>query len=376
MYKEGLRPAWVEIDLKKLDENIKIILSRVSPGSRACGIVKADAYGHSVMECVEVMQENGIRDFGVSTLEEAIQLREGGVKDRIIMLGLVPADFVKTLVAYDITASFADLSFAETLSKAATAAGKVAEVLAKVDTGMGRIGYLAKDPQTVEEILEVSRLPGLKLAGIFSHFSTADSEDRSFADKQEKRFIHLRDTLLERGVSMDLCTLANSPATMDRPSSHFDLCRPGGIYYGRYQSGNTKVEGIEAVMTVKAVIVQLKNVPEGFSVGYERSMITKRPSTIASLALGYADGVPRPWGERGQAIVGDRFAPFAGYVCMDQCMLDVTDVPNVQVGDEVILVGRRGDLEIRAEDIAGAVGTLANEITCGFSQRLPYRFIR
>lgn len=375
MFKEGLRPAWVEIDLKGLENNIKIIQSRVSPGSQVCGIVKANAYGHGVLECVRIMQRNGIHTFGISTLSEAVQLREAGVRDRIIMLGLTPEMYVDTVVEQDIMTGFTHLSYAKALSEEALRQGKVMEVWAVVDTGMGRIGYQARDPQAIEEILAVSRMPGLKLAGIFSHFSTSDFEDRSYADKQEIRFNHIREALMEKGLSFYLCSLANSPATMDRPSAHFDLCRPGGIFYGRYQSGVTLVPGIVPVMSVKANIVQIKNVPEGFSVSYERSLITKRPSTIATLAMGYADGIPRPWWEKGRVILNGHYAPFAGVICMDQCMLDVTDVPNVKLGDEVTLMGRSGDLQVLAEDIAGGVGTIANNITCGCDARLPYLYL-
>jgi len=376
MFKEGLRPAWVEIDLKALDTNIKIIKERVSEGSAVCGIVKANAYGHGVLECVKVMQENGIKDFGISTLREAIQLREAGVKDRVIMLSLVPQMYVDTVVKYNITTGFTNIDYAKALSEEAIRQGCVAEVLGIIDTGMGRIGYQAKDPDTVMEIVEASTMPGIKVAGILSHFSTADHEDRTYADKQEKQFNHVRDALLEKGLDLYLCTLANSPGTMDRPTSHFDLCRPGGIFYGRYQSGCTLVEGIQPVLSIKANIVQLKNVPEGFSVSYDRSLITKRPSTIATLAIGYADGIPRPWWEKGHVIVNGHFAPFAGVICMDQCMLDVTDIPNVQLGDEVVIIGKSGDLQIRAEDIGEGVGTIANNITCGCDLRLPYVYVK
>ncbi len=375
MYKEGLRPAWVEIDLRALDNNIKIIQSRVSPGSEVCGVVKANAYGHGVIECVRIMKQNGIKTFGVSTLAEAIELRDAGEEGRIIMLSLTPAIYVDTVVEYDIMTGFVDLSYVKALSDEAVRRGKTVEVWAVIDTGMGRIGYQAKDPNAIEEIVEASKMPGIKLAGVFSHFATADEEDRSFADKQEHRFNHIRNALIERGLSFYLCSLANSPATMDRPSSHFDLCRPGGIFYGRYQSGVTLVEGIEPVLAFRANIVQLKNVPEGFSVSYERSFITQRPSTIATLAFGYADGIPRPWGKVGKAIVNGKFAPFAGHICMDQCMLDVTDVPNVKFGDEVTIIGKSGGLEIRVEDIANALGTIGNDITCNCDSRLPYVYI-
>ena len=376
MFKEGLRPSWVEIDLKALDRNIKIIQSRVAEGSEVCGIVKSNAYGHGVLECVKVMQENGIETFGISTLCEAIQLREAGISGKIIMLSLVPEMYVDTVIKYNIITGFTSIDYARALSAEAVKQGAVIEVLGIIDTGMGRIGYQAKDPDTITEILEASTLPGIKVAGILSHFSTADHEDRTYADKQEKRFKHVHDSLIEKGLDLYLCTLANSPATMDRPTSHYDLCRPGGIFYGRYQSGCTRVEGIEPVLSVKANIVQLKNVPEGFSVSYDRSLITERPSTIATLAMGYADGIPRNWWEKGHTIVKGNYAPFAGVICMDQCMLDVTDIPNVHLGDEVVIIGKGGDLQIFAEDVAEGTGTIANDITCGCSVRLPYVYVK
>ena len=376
MFKEGLRPAWVEIDLKALENNIKIIQSHVAKGSEVCGIVKSNAYGHGVLECVKVMQKNGIRTFGISTLSEAIQLRDAGLKDRIIMLSLVPEMYVDTVIKYNITTGFSSISYAKALSAEATKQKATAEVLGVIDTGMGRIGYQAKDPLAIEEIVAASKLPGIKVAGIISHFSTSDHADREYADKQERRFNFIRDALIARGLDFYLCTLANSPATMDRPSSHFDLCRPGGIFYGRYQSGCTLVQGIEPVMSVKANIVQLKNVPEGFSVSYDRTLITTKPSTIATLAMGYADGIPRTWWNEGHAIVSGRFAPFAGVICMDQCMLDVTDIPNVKMGDEVVIIGKGGELEIKAEDIGASCGTIANDITCGCSVRLPYLYMK
>ncbi|HHX93241.1 MAG TPA: alanine racemase [Clostridiales bacterium] len=375
MYKEGLRPAWVEIDLKALENNIKIIQSRVAPGCDVCGVVKANAYGHGMKECARIMEKNGIHTFGVSTLAEAIELREMGVKGRVIMLGLTPALFADTVLEYDILTGFIDLSFVKALSDEAVRRGKTAEVWAVIDTGMGRIGYQAKDPAIIEEIVEASKMPGIRVVGIFSHFATADEADRSFTDKQEHRFNNVRNALMDRGLSFELCSLANSPATMDRPSSHFDLCRPGGIFYGRYQSGVTFVEGIEPVLSFRANIVQLKNIPEGDSVSYERSFIAGRPSTIATLGFGYADGIPRPWSKVGRAIVNGQYAPFAGHICMDQCMLDVTDIPNVKLGDEVTIIGKSGGLEVRAEDLADALGTIGNDITCNCDSRLPYVYI-
>ena len=251
------------------------------------------------------------------------------------------------------------------------------EVMGCVDTGMGRIGYQWDDPAVVDELAEAASYPGLKMIGIFSHLSCEDFEDKYWSDLQHQRFEGVRKALEERGVDMSLSSLANSPATSHRQQLHYGLVRPGGSLFGRYQNCCVELPGIQPVMSIKANIVQLKSVPDNFSISYERSGRTSRPSKIATLGLGFADGLVRYWGAgRGKVIVNGCFAPTIGNMCMDQFMIDVTDVPDVKVGDECILVGSDGKLEIRIEEMGSVCSTLGNEITCGMPIRLPYKFIR
>ena len=378
MYKEAIRPVWAEINLSNLDYNIKNIKAKLSGGTKIIGIVKADGYGHGSVKVAEVLRANGVDTFAVSTLQEAIVLREAGATEQIISLSLTPNFYSNVLVEYDITPVINSLENARAISKTAAAAGKTVSGFIAADTGMGRIGYLPWDENAVSEIKEISQLPNFKIAGLFSHMSTADSADKSFSYQQEQCFNEFYDKLIAAGIDIPVRTFANSASVMELPSVHFDAVRPGIILYGCYPSDEVDKSSLslKPVMSVKATISHLKDVPAGFSVSYGREFISERPSKIATIALGYADGYPRPYAPKGEVIVNGVKAPLAGNICMDQCMIDVTDVPDVKVGDEVIVMGSDGKNTILADDIAKATGTINYEIICAFGQRLPKVYVR
>ena len=377
MVKEAIRPAWVEVNLSNLDFNIKNIKKKAS-GREIIGVIKADAYGHGSVEVAKVLRENGVKTFAIATLQEAITLREAGAKEEIIMLGLTPDMYADVLVEYDITPVVCNLENAKAISEAAKKAGKTVSGLIALDSGMGRIGYLTDDDSAIDEIKQISTLSNFKIKGIFSHMATADAYDKSFAKLQEYRYMEFYKKLIEAGVDIPFRTLANSASIMEIPTIHYDAVRPGIILYGCYPSHEVDKNELDLkpVMSVKANIVHLKDVPVGFSTGYGRKFISKRPSKIATLALGYADGYPRPYSQFAKVIVNGVIAPIAGNICMDQCMVDVTDVPNVKIGDEVIIMGSDGKNTILADDIADATGTINYEITCAFGQRLPKVYVR
>ncbi|MBP3815379.1 MAG: alanine racemase [Firmicutes bacterium] len=378
MYKNALRPAWVEIDLRKLDQNIKNIIGKANP-AEVIGVIKADAYGHGAVKCAEVLRNNGVKTFAIATLKEAIQLREAGAKEEIIILGLTPDMYADVLVDYDITPVVCSSSNAKVISDAAQTKGKTLEALIAVDTGMGRIGYLADDVEhAIPDIRKISQLPHLKIKGLFSHMATADAYDKGFSTQQEAKFNAFYQAMVDGGIDVPMRTLANSASIMELPTVHFDAVRPGIILYGCYPSNEVdrSLLKIQQVMSVKANIVHLKDVPIGFSCGYGRKFIATKPSRIATLALGYADGYPRPYSPNAKVIVNGIVCPVAGNICMDQCMVDVTNVPNVRVGDEVIVMGSDGVNTISAEDIAEATGTISYEICCAFGQRLPKVYIK
>lgn len=378
MYKEAIRPVWAEINLSNLDYNIKNIKAKLGSGTKIIGVVKADGYGHGSVKVAEVLRANGVDTFAVSTLQEAIVLREAGATEQIISLSLTPNFYSNVLVEYDITPVISSLENARAISKTAAEVGKTVSGFIAADTGMGRIGYLTWDENAVSEIKEISQLPNFKIAGLFSHMSTADSADKTFSRQQEQCFNEFYDKLIAAGIEIPMRTFANSASVMELPSVYFDAVRPGIILYGCYPSDEVDKSSLslKPVMSVKATISHLKDVPVGFSVSYGREFISKRPSKIATIALGYADGYPRPYAPKGEVIANGVKAPLAGNICMDQCMIDVTDVPDVKVGDEVIVMGSDGKNTILADDIAKATGTINYEIICAFGQRLPKVYVR
>lgn len=376
MYKEAMRPAWVEINLSNLDHNIKQIIGKVGSADKIIGVVKADAYGHGMVKVAEVLRANGIKAFATATLAEAVRLREHGAREQIIVLGLVPDMYADIAAEYDLTVVCCDSENARAFSDAAAAAHKDNPVSALIalDTGMGRIGYLADDPETaITDIKKMLALPNFRIMGLFSHMSTADEADKTFSHEQERKYNDFTAALKNAGIEIPLRTFANSASITELSSVNFDMVRPGIIMYGCYPSNEVDktLIDLKPVMSVKANIVHLKSVPAGFSVSYGRSFITERPSKIATIELGYSDGYPRPCSKHAQVIVNGTLAPIAGNICMDQCMIDVTDVPDVKLGNEVIVMGSDGKLTISADDIASATGTISYEILCAFGQRLP-----
>ncbi|MEG0923443.1 MAG: alanine racemase [Anaerovoracaceae bacterium] len=379
MYKEAIRPVWAEINLTNLDYNIKSIKEKVGPNKELIGVIKADAYGHGSVKCAEVLRENGVKTFAIATLQEAITLREAGVKEPIIMLGLTPDMYADTIIEYDITPVVCDSANAKAFSDAAAKVGKTVSGLIAVDTGMGRIGYIADNTDfAISDVKKIAALSNFKIKGMFSHMSTADALDKTYSHQQEAKYNNFYNALTAAGIEIPFRTLANSASIMELPSIHFDAVRPGIILYGCYPSDEVDKNqlSIKPVMSIKANIVHLKDVPADFSVGYGRKYISKKPSKVATIALGYADGYPRPYSAHAKVIVNGVFAPIAGNICMDQCMIDVTDVPNVKVGDEVIVMGTDGKNTILADDIANATGTINYEITCALGQRLPKVYVK
>ncbi|MGI6212126.1 MAG: alanine racemase [Anaerovoracaceae bacterium] len=379
MYKEALRPAWAEINLSNFDYNVKSIIKKVGPGKDIIGVIKADAYGHGSIQCAQVLRENGVKIFAIATIDEAIRLRNAGAKEEIIILGLTPDMYADALLDYDITPVVCHSENAKAFSDAAAARGKVMKGLIAVDTGMGRIGYQADDLEGgVEDVKKIAALPNFKIRGMFSHMSTADAFDKTYSHQQEAKFNKFYTALTSSGIDIPWRTLANSASVMELPTVHFDAVRPGIILYGQYPSHEVDKNqlDIKPVMQVKANIMHLKDVPEGFSVGYGRKYISKAPAKIATINLGYADGYPRPYSSVAKVIVDGVVCPIAGNICMDQCMIDVTNVPNVKLGDEVIVMGTDGTNTISADDIADATGTINYEITCAFGQRLPKVFVK
>ena len=376
MYKETLRQAWVEIDMGAFDHNVKEIKKQLN-GVDMIGVIKANAYGHGATECAKVLQHNGCNWFAVATIDEGVALREDGIDGEIIILGLTPAMCMDTVVEYNLTPVIMSFEMVQTLSAEATKQGKKDyKCLFAIDTGMGRIGYRVFTEEEREFSLgrfkKMSELPNINLYGVITHFSTADEEQREYTKSQIANYNAFIEKINGMGFfPKKIC--ANSASIMVYPEVHFDAARPGIILYGLAPSGylKGKVLDLQPVMSVHAEILNLKDVPAGTSVSYARKFTSERDSVIATIGLGYADGYSRLNSNKIYALCNGVKCPVVGNICMDQCMVDVTDVPDVKYGDEIILMGKSGDLEYSADDIAAINGTINYEITCAFDLRLP-----
>jgi alanine racemase len=373
MFNETRRAAWVEINLSNLNSNFAVV-KKIADGSKVISCIKADAYGHGAVKIAWELIKAGTDYLGVGTLEEAVALRVAGIRTKIVLLGVTPRGNVKDIVDLDIVPVITTLEDAILLSETAewAAAGKKLDVLIALETGMGRIGFQL-NAEDLNGIATANSLENINVLGFFSHFATSDSDDPTFALAQIDAFEKFLAEISLLGIDTSVRTMANSAAIACFPQAHYDLVRPGLALYGMYPSAviDKEIMPISPVMTVKANIVYLKKVPAGFPVGYGSTFVTKRESLLATLPLGYADGLPRHYSNRASVLVGGTRAPIVGNICMDQCMVDVTDVPNVAEYDEVVVMGIQGESEITADEIAENSGTVNYEVTCRFGQRLP-----
>ena len=361
-----------EIDLDALEFNIKEIRKRVPEGVRILGTLKANAYGHGAKEVHRVLKENGVDIFSVATVEEGVWLREQGIQDDLLLLGYVSEVDAPLLVKYDIIAAAPSLSVGQMLAEEGKRQNKQARVHLKVDTGMGRIGFFPTE-EAVEEMAQMASLPNLSVEGIFTHFAKSDAADKGYTKMQKERFFFVVEALKERGIRPAICHCANSAAVMDFDDLFLDMVRPGIILYGLYPSDEVKKENLplRPVLSWKSQISFLKEVPAETAISYGCTYVTKEKRNIATVPVGYADGYSRSLSNRGQVLIAGKRAPIVGRICMDQMMVDVTDLPPISVGDEVVLLGKSGAEEISTDEIAGWLGTISYEVTCLIAHRVP-----
>lgn len=369
---KDLRPVWAEVDLDILANNMREI-KRVSNSEEIIAIIKADGYGHGAVDIAPVLLENGANRFGVAVITEAIELRESGITVPIMILGFTPPTLYERILQYDIEQTMYTFSDAEALSKVAVSKNKIGKVHIALDTGMGRIGFLPNE-ESLQEIFNISKLPNIEVVGLFTHFSCADDFDKTYSQLQIKKYNEFNEKLLNLGVNIPIKHLSNSAAVIDLPTVHYNAVRPGIILYGYYPSQEVQKDKVKVkpVMSIKANIVHIKTLGKGEYISYGRTFITKRESIIATLPIGYADGFTRLLFEKAKVIVGGKLAPVVGRICMDQCMIDITNIEGVKVGDEVILIGEDGyNNVITADDIANQLGTISYEVVCAVSKRVP-----
>ncbi len=375
--------AWLEIDLDAIKHNTQEIRRLTSKQAEIIGVVKADGYGHGAVEVSKCILENGVTRLAVSQLDEAIQLRQHGITAPILLLSDLEPERTETMLAYDVAQIVFTREFAETISEKAVRAGKIAKIHIKLDTGMGRVGFRAEDSETIEEILAIGKLPGLCIEGIFTHFAVSDEDGETeiaYTKHQFALFEQVYDALATRGLKIPFRHVANSAAILRYPQMHLDSVRAGIILYGFHPSDVTRAIGdLRPAMTFKARLTSVKKVPEGTPLSYGCTYTTKRESVIATVPVGYADGYFRALSNKARVLIGGQYAPICGRVCMDQFMVDVTDIvaggTSVSVGDEVVLMGRQGDLEISAEELARLCDTINYEVICSPGKRVPKRYV-
>jgi alanine racemase len=376
--------VWAEVDLEAIAHNVRELRRITGSGAGLMAVVKANAYGHGVIEVTRKALENGADSLGVARIEEGIELRKAGFSESVLIFGYTPPALAHSLIAFDLTQTVWSYTTAQALSDVAVSSNKRIKVHLKVDTGMGRLGLLPdcrRPPATeqnlmgnaIREAASISSLAGLKLEGVYTHFATADSSDKSYAGKQFEIFVDFLNELRRAGMNPPLCHAANSAAIIDMPETHLDMVRAGIAIYGLYPSDevNKRKIALKPAMTLKSKIVHLKKVPPGFKVSYGSTYQTPKPTTIASIPVGYADGFNRLLSSRGQMLVRGRRAPIVGRVCMDQTMLDVGHIPDVDLEDEVVIFGRQGYESITVDEIAATLNTINYEIVSALTARVP-----
>ncbi len=361
---------WADIDLDALRHNYRII-KRAVGDAKILAVVKADGYGHGAIESALTFESCGADYFGVATIDEALELRNGGISSPILIFGRTAPEDMHLLAEYGITQTVYGLEYARALSVAATKLKTRIKAHIKVDTGMTRLGFFCQDAIPFDDICTALSLDGIDFEGIFTHFAESDSHGgEEFTSKQFARFTEILDTLHTKGFDFQIRHAANSGAVLSYPNTYLDMVRPGLILYGLYPERDLHgvCEGLIPAMTLSSAVSLVKDIPKGTPVGYGRTESAKRDMKIATVSAGYADGYPTLLSGKGEVIIKGKKARIVGRVCMDQFMVDVSDIDGVCEGDSAVLFGLD---TITADDVAALSGLLNYEITCLVSKRVP-----
>ena len=366
-----------EISLDAIENNIKNMEGLLKAGTRILAVIKADGYGHGALQiAVRLEQIDHVFGYATATAEEAFKLRNGGIKKPILVLGYTFPDNYEEMIKLSIRPAVFKEETAIQLNEAARVAGRRCRLHIKVDTGMSRIG-LPCNEEGVKTALKIASYDMLDVEGIFTHFARADEEDKTPAKSQLKRFTDFTDRCRGLGLEPEFLHCSNSAAILTMPEANMDLVRAGITMYGLSPSGEEVTEPIrlEPAMSLKSSIVYIKELPAGREISYGGIYRTDRPTRVATIPVGYADGYPRSLSNRGYVLIRGRKAPVLGRVCMDQLMVDVTDIPEAAEYDEVVLLGNSGGNSITAEELGALSGRFNYELVCGISDRVPRKYV-
>ncbi len=368
------RPVWAEIDLSAIRNNFRLIKEKLDSDVKIMPVVKADAYGHGAERVTSTLVEAGADRLAVALPEEGVELRESGISLPIQVLFAVPQEQYHLFFDYNLIATVSDKITLDSLNKEALLRSLKLKIHIVVDTGMGRQGFFLEDAERI--LFNMESYQGLVFEGLMTHFASADEDNKVYSNHQWAKFETLMDKLKENNINIPLKHAANSAAILNLPGFMVDMVRPGIISYGLCPSSDMVFDqGFKPALSWKAKISQLREIPAGSPLSYGGTYTTKQDSLIATIPLGYADGYPRLLSNRGYVLIRGQKAPIRGRVCMDQFLVDVSDIPAVSKWDEVVLIGKQGCLEIRADDLAELSQTINYEIVCGISKRVPRIYI-
>lgn len=365
--------AWVEVDLSAIASNVKAIKKLIGPAVSLLAVVKANGYGHGAVEVARIALRQGAIMLGVATLEEGIELRKAGIDAPILLLGPTPGEFNRLLL-YRLEPTLYDPETALRLSDYLKKRKRFLKVHLKLDTGMGRLGVSVKE--ALAFVLEVTRLPYLEIISLYSHLATAEEEEEGFAEEQHRRYQSFLKQLGDLKKKIAYTHIANSAATLGKPMMHENMVRAGLALYGLYPHPHLeKKVDLKPALSVKSRISFIKTVPAGTSISYGRNFIAKKETRVATLSIGYADGLPRSFSNNFSVLVRGQWVPLIGNITMDQCMADISGVKDAKIGDEVVLLGIQGSRKITAEDWAKKLNSINYEVVCSFKARLPRVFM-
>lgn len=367
--------AYAVIDLDALRANAQAVIDKVGPDVKIMSIVKTDAYGHGAVPVARELEDLGVDYFGVASVDEGVLLRKHGIKSPILILGYVFPEEYERLIDSELMHAVFSYDNAVALNEKAKWLNKTVKIHIKVDTGMGRIGFLP-NKDSIEEIKKISKLSNVKIDGIFTHFACADFRDKTSSNRQKKLFLDFLDQLKAQGVDVGIRHMDNSASIIDEDRDFLDMVRIGIMGYGLFPSEEVDTDfPLTPVMQLKSSVSYVKNVHKGFTVSYGSTFVAKDDMTVATVSIGYGDGYPRSLSNRGRVIINGQFAKIIGRVCMDQFMVDVTDL-DVKQGDTVTLFGKDGNFDLSVEELSGLSGRFNYELCCDINMRVPRVYVK
>lgn len=373
-----MRAAWIEVNINAIRQNYRFLKSCVPPDVKIMAVIKADGYGHGMQKVSEILQEEGADAFAVAIVQEGIYLREIGCRLPILILGHTFDEDFKDVIRYHLTPTMDTLEQAALLNSIAEKDQKRIPIHIKIDTGMGRLGFLPNN-ETVESIIQISKFPSLYIEGIFSHLATSEQiSDAFYSHHQLKLFREFLKQIEEKNIQIPQKHLSNSAAVMLYPEMQFNMVRPGTAIFGIYSGPELRLQKdihLIPAMSIKAKLARVRHVPTGTKVSYSCLYETKRPSVLGVVPLGCSDGIFRSLANKGFVLLHGQKCPIIGDICMDQFVIDMTEIENPKVGDEIVLVGSQEQETIAAEELAALAGTIAIELVTGLGKRMPIQYI-